>query len=86
MDKDSVKTKVNILYLYAHPAEQGFDHIDCRKLIDSLKEHYDVTLSWRILPDDTFSKTTLKQQSIAESDFLHELLFFLYLDSKQLTF
>jgi len=65
--------KANILYLYAFLAEQGFGHIKCRKFIESLNDHYNVTLRYAIVQDDVFLKAegSVKQQTIAETDFLY---------------
>jgi hypothetical protein len=64
--------KANILYLYAYLAEQGFGHIRCHKLIESLNNQYAVTLRYAIIPDDVFLKAegSVREQTIAESDFL----------------
>ncbi|HID20759.1 MAG TPA: hypothetical protein EYP28_07505 [Methanophagales archaeon] len=66
-------TKVGILYLYASLAEEGFGHIKCRKLIESLNNQYTLILRYAIVPDDVFLRAegSVKQQTISETDFLY---------------
>ena len=62
----------NILYLYAHLAVQGFGHIKCRKLVDTLKGRYAVDLKYAIVSDNAFSKSneSIRRETVPESDLL----------------
>jgi hypothetical protein len=67
-------TRARILYLYDSLAEEGFGHIKCRKLIESLNNQYTVILRYAIVPDDVFlgAEGSVKQQTISETDFLYD--------------
>lgn len=62
----------SILYLYAYMARQGFGHVRCRKLVDSLKRRYVVELKYAIVSDKTYSKSTesIRREIFPESDLL----------------
>lgn len=62
----------NILYLYAYLAIQGFGHIKCRKLVDTLKGRYVVDLKYAIVSDKTFSKSneSIRRETVPEGDLL----------------
>lgn len=68
-----MKSRVKILYLYRYLSINGFDYINCRKLIQSLNKHFtNVDLRWGILPEDEYAKLNqewMKNETISENDF-----------------
>lgn len=69
---DSKNVKPKLLYLYAHLAEQGIDHIKSKTMIRELKENYDVKLAYGITNDNIYKNIdniSLRVQLISEKEF-----------------
>ncbi|MDK2407799.1 hypothetical protein QHH11_02720 [Aphanizomenon sp. PH219] len=64
-----IKTKANILYLYAYLKEYTLDFIRCKQLVGELKKYHNVTLRYAIIPSLEKYSEENKKQFITEEDF-----------------
>jgi hypothetical protein len=69
MDKNIMKTKANILYIYADLAESTLEPIKCQILVNELKEYHNVILHYAIVSSIENYPETTKRQFITEEEF-----------------
>ena len=77
-----MKTKANILYIYADLAELTLEPIKCQILVNELKEYHNVTLHYAIVSSIENYPETTKRQLITEEEFKNNNYDILIIENK----
>lgn len=77
-----MKTKANILYIYADLAELTLEPIKCQILVNELKEYHNVTLLYAIVSSIENYPETTKRQLITEEEFKNNNYDILIIENK----
>lgn len=82
MEENIMKTKANILYIYADLAELTLEPIKCQILVNELKEYHNVTLHYAIVSSIENYPETTKRQLITEEEFKNNNYDILIIENK----